>query len=142
MKIGDAGLTLIKVSESCRFKAYMPTPDDVPTIGYGHTEGVKMGDTCTQQEASQWLLDDLRWVEECINDNVDVDLTQRQYDALCSLIYNIGCGAFKGSTLLKLLNAGNYLAARQQFARWNRQGQTVLAGLTKRRHAESELFNS
>ena len=140
MKIGDAGTTLIKAFEGCEFKAYLPTPQDVPTIGYGHTQGVNLGDSCTQQEASQWLLDDLGWVEECVNESVDVALTQNQYDALCSLILNIGSPAFKGSTLLKLLNAGDYAAAQQQFLRWDRQKGQPLAGLTRRRHAEADLF--
>lgn len=122
--------------------AYMPTPNDVPTIGYGSTRGVTMGDTCTEAEALQMLREDVSEAEGCVSMAVDVELTQAQFDALVSLVFNIGCGAFRGSTILKLVNAGDFDAAQKQFGRWNKQAGKELAGLTRRRAAEAELFSA
>lgn len=142
MKINAAGVSLIKSFEHCRLKAFLPTPNDVPTIGWGRTKGVRLGDTCTQEEADAWLLDDLEEAEECVNRNVEVVLTDNEYSALVSLVYNIGCGAFKGSTLLKLVNESHFDAASLQFRRWDKQKGRVLAGLTRRRLAEERLFET
>lgn len=140
MNISDAGLNLIKSFEALRLKAYKPTPDDVWTIGYGHTKNVGDGDTCTDGQALNWLREDLGWVESCINKNVKIPLVQNEFDALCSLVFNIGCTAFAGSTLLKLLNNADYDGASAQFGRWNKQEGKELATLTRRREAERELF--
>lgn len=140
MNISPAGLALIQSFEKCRLQAYLPTPEDVWTVGFGHTQGVSEGDTCTTEQAAEYLKDDLSWVEGCIADHVNVELTQGQHDALCSICYNIGCTAFKGSTLLKLLNAGDTDGAKDQFRRWNRQAGKELPGLTRRRAAEAEMF--
>lgn len=140
MKLGAAGTALIQSYEKCRLEAYMPTPDDVPTIGWGHTRGVAMGDTCTQEQADAWFLEDIAWVEECVNRAVTMPLTQPEFDSLCSLCFNIGCRAFSGSTLVRLLNNGDYDGAAEQFSHWNKQHGKELAGLTKRRAAEAELF--
>ncbi len=96
--------------------------------------------TWTQEEADAAFLKDLAWVEECVNRCVTAQLTQNEYDALASLCFNIGCTAFGKSTLVKLLNAGDYDAASKEFKRWDKQNGLVLAGLTKRRAAEAELF--
>lgn len=144
MKISDSGLNLIKEHEGLRLTAY-PDPGtggEPWTIGYGHTGNVLPGQTITQEEADYFLRNDVSWAEDCINESVDVALTQGQFDSLVSLVYNIGCKAFKGSTLLNILNTGNYSAASQQFGRWNKSGGSVLAGLTKRRKAEAELFSA
>lgn len=140
MNVSNAGLSLIRSFEQCRLVAYLPTPEDVWTLGWGHTQGVSDGDSCTQGMADGWLLDDLAWVETCIDQHVTVALAQNQYDALCSFIYNIGCSAFANSTMLKLLNAGDYEGAKDQFQRWNKQAGKELQGLTKRRAAEAEMF--
>lgn len=140
MNISTAGITLIKQFEGCRLEAYLDSVG-VPTIGYGSTEGVTMGDKITQEEADALLLEDLVRFEKCVNEHVDVPITQEQYDSLVCFAFNVGCGALIGSTLLKLLNAGNYTAAAQQFLRWDKAGGKVLAGLTRRRHAESDLFS-
>jgi len=140
VKISDEGLDLIKSFEGLRLEAYMPTPDDVPTIGHGHTKGVTMGMTCTGLQADQWLREDCAEAEECVNKFVRVPLAQNEFDALVSLTFNIGCGAFKGSTLLKLLNNADFDGASLQFLRWNKQAGKELAGLTRRRLAEKELF--
>ena len=142
MKISEAGLELIKSYEKCRLEAFRPTPKDVPTIGWGHTKGVMMGDTCTQEEADAWLLDDLLDAENCIRSAISLPLTDGEYSALVSLVYNIGCHAFRGSTLLRCILDGNLDGARDQFARWNKQKGEVLAGLTARREAEAELWES
>ena len=140
MKLGNKGAALIQSYEGLRLSAYMPTPDDVPTIGYGHTRGVAMGDICTQEMAEAWFLEDIAWAEDCVNRAVTVPMTQEEFDACVSLCFNIGCKAFSGSTLVKLLNASDYDGASLQFSRWNKQAGKELAGLTKRRAAEASLF--
>lgn len=137
--ISPGGLEFIKQSEGCKLTAYQDSVE-VWTIGVGHTSGVHGGMTCTQEDADQWLQDDLQGVYKAIDAMVDVDLSQGQFDALCSFVFNLGAGALRNSTLLKLLNAGNYVAATQQFSRWNHAGGQVLAGLTKRREGEAEMF--
>jgi lysozyme len=131
---------MIKESEGLRMKAYLPTPNDVWTIGYGHTKTAKPGMTITTKEATRLLYQDLAWVEDVVNDAVKVPLTQNQYDALCSFVYNVGGGAFRKSTLLRLLNKGDYKGAADQFLRWNKQKGKVLRGLTRRRGEERSLF--
>lgn len=140
MKISDAGLDLIKSFEGLRLKAYKPTQDDVFTIGYGHTKNVGEGDTCDDEQATEWLREDCYTAEQCVTKYVRVPITQNEFDALVSLAFNIGCGAFSGSTLLKLLNSHDYDAAAAQFPRWNKQAGKELAGLTRRRLAEKEMF--
>lgn len=140
MKINAAGLELIKSFEGLRLAAYMPTPQDVPTIGYGHTDGVQMGDTCTAEEAEAWLREDLAEAEACVEESVAKLLHENEHAALVSLCFNIGRHAFAGSTLVRLLNEGDFDAAQAQFKRWNKQAGVELAGLTRRRAAEADLF--
>lgn len=140
MNIGPQGIALIQSYEQCRLAAYLPTPADVPTIGYGHTRAVAMGDTCTQEQADAWFLEDIAWVESCVNRAVTASINQNEYDALCSLCFNIGCTAFGKSTLVKELNLANYDGAANRFKDWNKQAGHELAGLTARRAAEAELF--
>ena len=120
----------------------MPTPNDVPTIGWGHTRAVAMGDTCTQAQADAWFLEDLAWVESCVNRAITAAIQQQEFDALCSLCFNIGCAAFSKSTLVKELNLANYDGAANHFKDWNKQHGVELAGLTARRAKEAELFES
>ncbi len=143
MNISERGLTLIKSFEGLRLQAYMPTPDDVPTIGYGSTRGVVMGMEITKEEAHARLLTDLAEAEACVNRRcAGITITQGQYDALCSFVFNLGCRNFSDSTLLKRLLDGDDDGASKEFLKWNRQGNRVLAGLTRRRFEESELFRS
>jgi len=142
MKIGKQGLELIKMFEGLRLQAYMPTPIDVPTIGYGHTKTAKMGMKITEAGAEALLKQDLAWVEAVVNKSVTVPLTQNQYDALCSFVYNLGGTNFKRSTLLKKLNNKAYSEAADELLRWDKQGSKVLRGLTRRREAEKALFLS
>ena len=137
---GIKNVELIKESEGLRLKAYLPTPNDVYTIGYGHTKTAEKGMVITLAGAEALLLHDLQWVETAIDTYVQVPLNQNQYDALASFIYNIGGTAFRKSTLLKLLNASDYDGAANQFPRWNKQKGKVLNGLTTRRQKEKTLF--
>lgn len=130
----------IKNAERYRPTAYLPTPHDVPTIGWGHTKGVKMGDTCTTAQAEAWLQQDVASAANDVNNAVKVSINQHQFDALVSLTFNIGVDAFNGSTLLRKLNATDVQGAAGQFAVWNKQGGRVLPGLVTRRAAEAALF--
>src|SRR6188474_667394 len=114
MNIGEAGIELIKSYEQCRLEAYLPTQKDVPTIGWGSTKGVTLGMVWTQEEADAAFLEDLDWVEKCVTSSVTEPLTQTEFDALCSLCFNIGCPNFKGSTLVKMLNDGDFDQAADQ----------------------------
>ena len=141
MNISKKGIDLIKRFEGCRLKAYR-CPAGVWTIGYGHTGNVKSTDVITQEKAEEILKRDLKVHEDNVKRVVKIALTQNQFDALVSFEYNVGYGAFANSTLLKLLNAGNYNGASKQFERWVYAGDRVLEGLLKRRKAERELFLS
>ena len=133
-------IDIIKKHEGLRLEAYMPTPNDVWTIGYGHTHTTKQGMKITAGQAESLLRKDTLWVEKAVNKLVVVPLTQNQFDALSSLVFNIGEGAFSTSTLLRLLNSGDYEGAANQFSRWNKQKGRVLNGLTRRRQEERQLF--
>lgn len=139
MKISDQGLRLIKGHEGLRLESYL-CPAGVPTIGYGHTRGVEMGLTCTEAQADAWLLEDLQPAERGVRELVRVPLTQGQYDALVSFVFNLGVGAFTGSRLLGLLNARDYVGAGGEFPRWVHAGKKVLPGLVTRRAAERDMF--
>ncbi len=137
------GLDLIKSFEKLRLVAFKPTPNDVWTCGWGHTgPDVDQHTVCTEEQADAWLTSDVGSAERCVNQYVTVELTQFEFDACVSLCYNIGCHAFKDSTLVKLLNAGDYDGAAEQFGGWNKQAGQVLAGLTTRRNAERDLFEA
>lgn len=139
---GIKNVELIKESEGLRLKAYLPTPNDVYTIGYGHTKTAEKGMVITLAGAEALLLHDLQWVETAIDTYVQVPLNQNQYDALTSFIYNIGGTAFRKSTLLKKLNQKDYNGAANELLRWDKQKGKVLRGLTKRRQLEKDLFLS
>ena len=142
----QTGLDLIKVSEGLEIEAYPDPGNRVSgepwTIGYGHTRGVRRGDTCTEAQATQWLREDLRAAEGAVRHLVEVPLTQGQFDALASFVFNVGPTAFGNSTLLRVLNAGDATGAAEQFNRWNRGASGVLPGLVIRRAAERDLFLS
>jgi len=138
-RTGYDGLQLIKESESLKLEAYL-CPAKVWTVGYGHTATAKQGMRISEARAESLLLGDLRECEDAINKLVKVKLSQLQFDALVSLVFNIGVGAFKRSTLLRLLNEGNYDSVPAQLARWNKAGGKVLRGLVRRRDAEATLW--
>ena len=139
MKASEKGLALIRSFEGLRLLAYKDL-GGVVTIGFGTTKGVKMGDTITRDEADRLLCEDAQRFADHIDAVVKVPLNQNQIDALVAFVYNIGPAAFGKSTMLKLINQGLIEDAANQFLRWNRAGGQVLAGLTRRRIAERELF--
>ena len=139
MNVSETGIELIKKFEGCVLKAYK-CPAGIWTIGYGHTLGVKEGQTITKKQAESFLKQDLIRFELTVNNLVNVPLNQCQFDALVSFCYNLGSGNLKSSTLLKLLNKGDYNGAADQFERWVYAGGKKLPGLVKRRIAEKELF--
>jgi lysozyme len=141
MNTSQQGIELIKKFEGIRYQAY----DDgvgVWTIGVGHTKGVVKGDKIDDAKVDEYLREDLESAEYAVNSLVKVELRQTQFDALVSLVFNIGSGAFASSTLLKMLNKGSLQAAADQFPRWNMAGGKVLRGLVARRAAERLLFLS
>lgn len=143
MHISDKGLDLIKRFEGFRDTAYL-CPAGVWTIGYGHTQDVKEGDTITQDKAEELLREEVaaKYEPIVVSNTNGLELTQGQFDALVSFVYNVGAYNFETSHLLSLLKAGDIEGAAAQFERWNRAGGKVLDGLTARRAAERELFLS
>ena len=139
MKASEKGLALIRSFEGLRLAAYR-CPAGVATVGFGSTKGVKMGDTVTKAQAEAMLCDDVQRFVDHIEALVKVPLNQNQTDALAAFVYNIGPAAFAKSTMLKLINQRLFDDAANQFIRWNRAGTEVLAGLTRRRMAERDLF--
>jgi len=139
--INTAGLKLLKDSEGLELKAYKDTVG-ILTIGYGHTgDDVTPGQVISEIEAEALLYKDLRVFEEGVSKAVKVPLTSNQFSSLVVFSYNVGLGNFKTSTLLKMLNAGDYSGAADQLLRWDRAGGKVLKGLTIRRNKERDLFN-
>lgn len=145
MKISSEGINLIKGFEGFKKRFYRCSAH-VLTIGYGST---KFSFTqklkwrvkgITLEEAEQLLQRDVKGIEDTINKTVKVSLTQNQFDALVSLVYNIGEGAFKDSTLLVVLNRGKYDSAAQQFSRWIYSNKRTVYGLVTRRAEERALF--
>jgi lysozyme len=139
MKISKNGLDLIKHFEGCELEAYK-CPAGVWTIGYGHIKTAVEGMTITQHQADEMLIEEMNEYEGYINNSVRVDLTQNQFDAMVSWVYNLGSGNLNASTLLKVLNSGDYAGVPEQMLRWNKAGGRVLEGLTRRRQAEADLF--
>lgn len=141
MNVSVEGVEFIEQHEGLRLVAYQDG-GGIWTIGYGHTKGVYEGQEITEEEADALLVEDLRAVEHCINANVTRGLTQKQYNAVGSFALNLGCTALRNSTLLRKLNAYDDVGAAKEFGRWNHIGSVVVAGLTKRRADEMELFLS
>jgi lysozyme len=140
MHISDEGFCLIKKFEGCELSAYKCAAG-VWTIGYGHTKNVQEGDKWSKEKAEYMLWDELEEeYEKYINDLVDVPLSQFQFDALVSWVYNLGPANLKSSTMLKKLNAGEYEEVPSQMKKWNKANGKVLEGLIRRRAAESLLF--
>lgn len=137
--ISASAFVAIVMSEGFSGKAYIPVPGDVPTIGFGSTEGVKIGDTITAPKAVARALSDVQKYEGALKKCVRVPLSQGEYDAYVSLAYNIGPGAFCGSTLVKKLNASDYEGACQQILVWDKFKGKPLRGLTLRRQQEYRL---
>lgn len=144
MKTSGNGISLIE-----QFEGFSPTayPDGAGySIGYGHQiipgDGLTTASVLTQSQALALLMLDLAQREAAINSLVTAPLNQNQFDALVSLVYNIGIPAFQASTLLKDLNAGDYSGAAQQFGAWIYAGGQIVAALQTRRAQEQALFQT
>ena len=136
ISLSAAALVGIVVSEGYTDRAVIPVPGDVPTIGFGTTEGVKMGETTTPPKALARALQDVGRYEGAVRQCVKVPLHQHEYDAYVSLAYNIGSRAFCSSTLARKLNEGDYPGACREILRWDRFKGQPLRGLTIRRERE------
>jgi lysozyme len=137
MVLAASTLVGIAVHEGYREEAYIPVPGDVPTIGFGSTKNVHMGDKTTPERSLVRLLEEVdsvyaQGVRRCIT----APMYQYEFAASVSLAYNIGVQAFCGSTVAKRFNAEDYAGACAAFDMWNKQGGRVLPGLVKRRAEE------
>jgi lysozyme len=141
MDISKVGLALIESFEGLRLTSYLDQ-NGIATVGYGHTAGVKLGESITQSVAETYLYEDLRTAVQAVNRLVKVALTQNQFDALCSFVFNVGQGNFASSTLLRDLNAHNIAGASAQFLVWDHVNGQPDPGLLRRREAEQKLFNT
>lgn len=144
MQYSREGRLLTERFEGLRFKAYQDQVG-VWTIGYGHTRGVQEGQICTAEQAEAWLAQDIAIAEADVNSHcskliADGKLTQGEFDALVDFAFNLGCRALDTSTLLRLVNAGDFARAAEEFERWDHAGGKVVAGLLRRRLAEKEEF--
>ena len=145
MKISAMGLELIKEFEGFSANAYL-CPAKIPTIGYGNTfwqdgRKVRLGEQISKTDALE-LLEFVanKDFADKIFPLIKVKVSQNQFDAMCSLAYNIGTGSFLKSTLLKKVNAGDFIGASEEFLKWNKSGGKELLGLTRRREREKDLF--
>ena len=136
--ISAACLVGIATHEGYRSEAYKDTVG-IPTVGFGETAGVKMGDKTTPERALVQLLESTEKHADAIRQCIKVPLYQHEFDAYVSLAYNIGAGNFCRSTLVKKLNAKDYAGACEEIRRWNKAGGKVLPGLVKRREAEYRM---
>lgn len=140
MKTGPRGLALIKSFESLRLTAYRDV-GGVLTIGYGHTgPDVKEGDTITEHQAEVLLATDLLGAERAVEDRLNREPRQSEFDSMVSLTFNIGVNAFKGSTLANLADGDHRTAAARQFPLWCKDNGQEVRGLLRRRFAEAALF--
>lgn len=141
MNASNACYAIIKHYESLQLDAYL-CPAGKLTIGYGHVllpdEKFRKID---EVKAYELLENDIKWAENVVNDAVCVDLTQWHFDALTSFTFNVGANAFIYSSMLKLLNLGDYKGAANQFPKWVYANNEILKGLVNRRKSEQDLFN-
>ena len=134
MKLSENGATTLILREGLRLKAYKDTKG-IWTIGVGHTgPEVTEGLVWTKEKAHEVFKQDVAWAEDAVN-LVRVPLTVNQFDALVSFVFNVGAGAFKRSTMLKMLNVGDYAGAAKQFDRW-----VIPIEITSRRMSEKAQF--
>jgi len=131
---------LVKRFEGFRAKPYL-CPAGVPTIGYGHTEGVSLADPPISREAAGVLLEkDLALFAAGVLRQLKRPVSQCLLDALVSFAYNVGLGNLQRSTLLKMVNSGDLAGAAHEFAKWTKAKGRELPGLVRRRAAERALF--
>ena len=139
LSLSAAALVSLVVSESYTDRAVIPVPGDVPTIGFGTTSGVKLGDTIKPPQALARALTDIQKFEGALKQCVKVPLSQNEYDAYLQLSYNIGSNAFCTSTLVRKLNSGDYAGACSAIKQWDKFKGKPLRGLTLRREREYQL---
>ena len=144
MKISQKGIDFIKSHEALRLKAYQDSKG-VWTIGWGHTKGVKPGDVITRAQAEQFIRDDFAWVERTLNADLVIGrdnplVTQNEFDALCSLVFNIGSQAYLDSTVRRKIKQGDKMAAARAFKLWVYSEHKFVQGLANRRADEMRLF--
>lgn len=139
MKVSDSLIKQLMTFEGLSLEAYEDAAG-VPTIGYGHTGGVKMGDRISEYWAKELLLADIAVAERAV-DSLELELTQGQMDALVSFTFNLGFGRLKSSTLLKVIRQGGSMRQiRREFMRWVHAGGRRMKGLEKRRAWEADRF--
>lgn len=138
--IPPEALAIIKHFEGCALKAYQCQAGKW-TIGWGRTKNVIKGDVATQAQVDAWLIEDVRKAAAQIEQFIDVPLSDNQFAALVSFVYNVGANSLDKSTLRRLLNEGHYDLVPQQLVRWNKAGGQVSSGLVRRRDAEVRLWN-
>lgn len=139
MHISDEGISLVKKFEGCKLEAYQCAAG-VWTIGYGSTHGVQEGDVWSQEKAEVMLIDELEEYGKYVEELVTLPLNQCQFDALASWTFNLGPSNLRSSTMLKVLNSGDYEGVPNQIKRWNKVNGQVNDGLIRRREAEALLF--
>lgn len=143
MKISEQGIELIKKFEGFSAKPYF-CPADKLTIGYGHV--IESGEKfpplgISQQEAGDILRKDIEIAEDAMARLIRLELTQYQFDALCSFIYNLGAKAFEKSKLLRFINDGEFVLAEAEFSKWVYAGGKKMSGLVRRREVERQMFS-
>ena len=139
MKTSSKGIALITEFEGFRSKAYL-CPAGVPTIGYGFTLGVQLGDTITKEQAKRRLARELESYEAAVTRACTNEPNQNEFDALVCFAFNVGASGMAKSSVIKAHNRGDHQAAARAFSLWNRAGGKVYAGLTRRRAAEAALY--
>ena len=144
MRISKQGIDFIKSHEALRLKAYQDSKG-VWTIGWGHTKNVHPGDVITREQAEQFIRDDFAWVERTLNTDLVAGrdkplVTQNEFDALCSLVFNIGSDAYLESTVRRKIKQGDKMAAARAFGMWIYSNHKIAPGLVTRRNAERKMF--
>ena len=144
MKLSQKGVDFIKSHEALRLKAYQDSKG-VWTIGWGHTKDVHPGDVITREQAEQFIRDDFAWVERTLNTDLVTGrdkplVTQNEFDALCSLVFNIGSQAYLDSTVRRKIKQGDKMAAARAFKMWVYSNHKFVQGLANRRADEVRLF--
>jgi lysozyme len=141
MNYSKTGLALTESFEGLKLTSYQDSVG-VWTIGYGHTNGVQQGQTITMQQAEAFLVADVAWAVAFVNHVLTVLVTQGEFDALVDFVFNLGSGTLAHSTLLQLVNSGNFAAAANEFEKFDHAGGVVVAGLLRRRVAEKQIFQA
>ena len=139
MKTSPKGIALITEFEGFRSKAYLDVVG-VPTIGYGFTKGIQLGDTMTKAQAKYRLASELVEYENAVLRACTNEPNQNEFDALVCFAFNVGAAGMAKSSVIKAHNRGDHQAAARAFSLWVKAGGKVWPGLTRRRAAEAALY--